>query len=106
MVTECNDCNINFEKDDTVYVCQECDEPVCKDCKEKHCCLDEPNDHTNETCCDCGDCQEEMVECAVCNDVFCSGCIDKHMEAEKKDHIDFEEFDYGEYAKEKICEKL
>lgn len=105
MTIECCDCDKEFEKGDTLFVCSVCNEPVCEDCKEDHDCIEEPDTESNTTCDECGNCTEEMSTCGVCNNIYCSDCINDHME-EEKENIEFEEQEFGEYAKGKIADNL
>jgi hypothetical protein len=104
-MVECFDCNKEFEKEDTIYVCGVCDEPLCEDCKAEHDCIEEPETESNIICDKCGNCTEEMSSCPVCDDYFCEDCITEHIK-EEKESIEFEEYEFGEYAKEKIAENL
>lgn len=101
----CADCEKEFGEEDTVYECQECHEPICDDCKEKHFCIDEADDHNNETCIECGNCEEEMFEFE--DNYYCNNCVEE-TKKDRQEQIfnDMEEFEYNDYLKEKIADNL
>lgn len=101
----CADCEKEFDKDDTVWVCPECDEPICEDCKKSHFCLEEEEEHHNEPCMQCGEIDEDMYE--LWGDYYCQHCIEE-VKKEKQEEIGegMEEYEYTDYLKEKIADNL
>ena len=103
---KCKDCNFFFDKKDTVFLCLECNKPLCEKCKEEHNCIEpEFSGHENELCHLCGDCQEYMDECEDCGHYFCENCKETHIE-ERKDDIEFKDMDYKKYIKSKMVDNL
>jgi hypothetical protein len=102
---ECNECKKEFGKEDLLLVCGNCDQPICPECKKDHDCLEDPDEHENETCGECGSCPEILLECPACSNKYCDDCIKEHLKEERED-IEFEEYRFGEYAKENIAKNL
>ena len=104
MPVECDDCNGDIEKEDTVYVCTFCDKPICGDCKDEHCCLD-PNEVDEGGCYNCGDTLGSTVYlCDECSEKMCSeSCFENHF---KIDHQDYEEMTGDEYMAQEVGKNL
>lgn len=102
---ECEECGEELGEGDSVFVCGECDEVLCENCKEEHECIEEPDEETYEECSVCGDITSAMY---LFEDVyFCENCI----EEAKKNKIEeireeMKEYDYENYVKGEVIKGL
>lgn len=104
----CDECGFEFDEDSIIYMCRECGMVLCEECKEEHNCICDEDDydwHTNETCIECGVCEEEMYVCPYCNEIVCGNCINEHSK-NHKDELVFDEYGYEEFIKDKIIDCL
>lgn len=98
---ECYECNSNLEEGDSVYVCEECGEVFCEDCKEEHKCF-ELDYEENRDCANCQGIELDMYYCQKCEQYFCEDCKEEHEKTENPK----EKYSYEDYVKEKVIEGL
>lgn len=103
----CDGCNKELEETENIYECGNCDKIYCEKCKEGHKCLkkEDCDEHANEICNDCGNCEEDMYKCPQCDYIYCDDCIDEHIE-DCAGEKEFTEWGFNEYIKEKVTEGL
>ena len=53
-MVECEECGQEFEKEDKIFECAECNKTTCKDCKDEHSVGHIELDDITESCSDCG----------------------------------------------------
>lgn len=104
----CKECEKEFTEGDILGECSNCNDLCCEGCEKEHKskCMDVGYlDHTNESCELCGNYEENMNECEECSQFYCESCWDEHKE-NHEDNIKFVNYDYEQYIKENVKEKI
>jgi hypothetical protein len=101
---ECSECDSEIDKDDTHYVCKNCLEVCCEDCRSDHVKEEEHIECEDENeipyCNECNEVTESV--CSRCGDSICTDCLDKHVENSHVEGVFTECGSYSEYVAEKV----
>jgi hypothetical protein len=102
-VVECSECGDEISEGENVFACEECNEIFCEECGEEHRCIGLDVEE-NQSCYNCGSCNEEMYFCGICNNYFCEDCKEEHEKEETKKKMT--SYSYEDYVKGEVIDKI